>query len=198
MNDCENSEKMLFVACEILAKKLVNREILASVDDFDSNTDNSGLEVKKLILFRIASKLYQIIGLNASVNRIPEYTVRSCINAISLCMLTTVLNSTNFESSFLNYMKLLAPDFAINELFIKPHDVIVFIEPSKVPLGVHHQYVIRILSSLLDYIVNSTYFENYYYFRRNLYAFRNHYLVYYLNYSIFTLKSAFFAADKNT
>jgi len=48
-----------------------------------------------------------------------------------------------------------------------------------------------IFSSLLDYIINSTYSQNYYYFRRNLYAFKNQYLVYLLNYSIFCIKSVF-------
>jgi hypothetical protein len=66
-----------------------------------------------------------------------------------------------------------------------------FVEPSVGNLDYHHQYVIMIYDSLLDYIVNSTYSPNYYYFRRNVYSFKNHYLVYLLNYSIFCIKSVF-------
>lgn len=88
---------------------------------------------------------------------------------------------------------MLVPDFQYNEAFIKQMNegLPVFIEPSRDSLGMHHRYVIEILTSVLDYVINSTYFVNYYYFRRNLYSFRNNYLGYLLNYSIFCLKSVF-------
>jgi hypothetical protein len=166
--------------------------LLTTSEDLEVRVDNNSLEVKKITLFNIASKLHLILGNNANTNNLPPYIVRSCINTISLCIHSTILTSSGFDSIFINYLKLLAPDFHPNELFAKPvESMLVIIDPSPTLLGLHHQYAIKVLASILDYIVNSTYFENYYYFRRNLYAFRNHYLVYYLNYSIFTLKSIF-------
>ena len=40
-------------------------------------------------------------------------------------------------------------------------------------------------------MTNSTYFDNYYYYRRNIYFFRNHYLSYFLNYAVFSIKILF-------
>lgn len=105
-------------------------------DDVEVQSDMGGVEVKKLVLFKIASKLYSIIGLSAT--RLPAHTVRSCVNTISLCMFGTIMNSTNFDASFHNYLQLLAPDFVINEQFIKPTDSVVFVDSSKTPLGAHH------------------------------------------------------------
>lgn len=55
----------------------------------------------------------------------------------------------------------------------------------------HHTHAVKILSSVLDFVTNSTYFDNYYYFRRNIYFFRNHYLAYFLNYAVFSIKVLF-------
>ena len=55
----------------------------------------------------------------------------------------------------------------------------------------HHSHAVKILGSVLDFVTNSTYFDNYYYFRRNIYFFRNHYLAYFLNYAVFSIKVLF-------
>lgn len=130
---------------------------------------------------------------NSSQFGLSDYLVRSCINTISLCMNATINSSSNFEKTFMNYFKLLIPEFTPNETFIKPSSdsALCIIQASKDPLGINNKYTVEVLESLLDYIKNSTYFQNYYYFRRSLYAFRNHYLAYLLNYSIYCLKSVF-------
>lgn len=130
---------------------------------------------------------------STNYQNLPEYIIRSCMNTISLCIHGTIANNSSFEIIFLSYFKMLIPDFQYNEAFIKQMNegLPIFIQPSRDILGMHHRYVIEILSSILDYVINSTYFVNYYYFRRNLYSFRNNYLGYFLNYSIFCLKSVF-------
>lgn len=192
VNECIKSEKLLFVACEILSKKLIKHELFTGVDDMEINstTGSTAMDDKKFTMFKICNKIYEII--NNAGDKLTAYITRSCINVISLCISSTVTSVCHFESIFLNYIKLLVPDFRINEDFVQSRDnQLAFIEPSPTALGFHHQYMIEIMISLLDYIINSTYFMNYYYFRRNLYAFRNHYLGYMLNYSIFCIKSMF-------
>jgi hypothetical protein len=180
----------------MLSKKLLSRELLNSSDDIDGTYDTQTFDLKKLTLFKIASKLHEIIGMAA--DKMQQYLIRSCLNAISMCMHISISNNSNFDPIFTNYLKLLAPDFIVNEALIKPSDsYIAFVEPSKTILTVHHKYCIEILTSLLDYVTNSTYSENYYHFRRSLYSFRNHYLMYYLNYGIFCLKSVFQTAMSN-
>ena len=67
----------------------------------------------------------------------------------------------------------------------------IYPESGATTLSKHHEYAVRIMSSILDFVVNSSYFDNYYYFRRNIYFFRNHYLAYFLNYAIYAVKILF-------
>lgn len=125
----------------MLSKKLLNRELLTSPDDIDASYDTQTFENRKFSLFKIAVKLYDIIG--RAANKIQQYLIRSCLNTISLCMYATLSINSNFEPGFINYLKMLAPDFKVNDALIKPNDsFIALIEPSKSGLSPHHQYCI--------------------------------------------------------
>ena len=52
--------------------------------------------------------------LNHQVTKLPDYILKSCINTISLCISSTITSISHFDSLFLKYLKMMAPDFNIN------------------------------------------------------------------------------------
>lgn len=89
------------------------------------------IEDKKDALYKISAKLYEIIT-NPGRHQLLPYIIRTCNNTISLCMNATINSNSNFENIFVNYFKLLAPDFHLNELFIRSANEsgLYFVEPS--------------------------------------------------------------------
>jgi hypothetical protein len=190
--EVQKSETLLFVACEILAKKLINRELIAEeeTDSIDKTAEIVGIKQKALL--EISRKLYEIIA-GPKRPTLQQYMVRSCVNAISQCINATITCSSAPDPTFFSYFDLLAPDFRLPDCLTRgvAEAGSSLVEASSEPLRPHHELVIAVFISLLDYIVNSAYFINYYYYRRNLNFFRNTYLGNLFGYSLFTLKTVF-------
>lgn len=174
----------------MLAKKLLNHELMLTMDDYEHSSKlNDNLEAKKFALLQIGTRLFEYI--NTSVKT--PYIVRSCVNTISLCIYVTINANNAQDSHFQSYFKMLLPDYQPEDRFFKAgtDNTLALVNASMATLAPHHEKAVAVWMSLLEYVTNSTYFINYYYFRRNLYTFRNHYLAHVLNYSIFVIKSAF-------
>lgn len=195
------SHNLLFVSCAIFAKKILNREFSLCEDDSESNeNDFIDYVARRKLISMVTEKIFLIVLEGGK--SLPRHIHNSCLDTISACIRGCIISSSNFNEQFLFFLGVIQPAFIPNEDFIKPNTVtheLVLINPD---LGVcampeHHDYAVKILSSVLDYITNSTYFDNYYYFRRNIYFFRNHYLAYFLNYAIFSIKVLFRNYNQN-
>ena len=111
-------------------------------------------------------------------------------------MKSCIVSSSCFDDIFLTFLGIIQPAFVPNLDFIKPNTItneltLINPDPGVCAMPEHHGYTVKILASILEFVTNSTYFDNYYYYRRNIYFFRNHYLSYFLNYAVFSIKILF-------
>jgi hypothetical protein len=60
INECQKTDQLLFAACEILGKKILNGDIMKSTEDLDSNA-NPKMERLDEIMLLVGTRLYAIV-----------------------------------------------------------------------------------------------------------------------------------------
>lgn len=191
-DNLQGSQNLLFVACEVLSKKVINKEFYLNSDDADhKELGKLDADARRNTLVEVSQTIYTVLLRSSSA--LPRHLINSCLNTISACIKATIVSISSFDPIFLRFLGIIQPTFVPNQEFVHASSSLTLICPFEgmsLPTEAH-EYTVRILSSVMEFIVNSTYFENYYYFRRNIYFFRNHYLPYFLNYAVFSLKVLF-------
>lgn len=120
INECQKTDQLLFAACEILGKKILNGDIMKSTEDLDSNA-NPKMERLDEIMLLVGTRLYAIVT-NQSAQKLQPFLIRSILNAISLCMFAVIKSRNSFTDVFLKFISMLAPDFQFNKKFISSND----------------------------------------------------------------------------
>ena len=94
-------------------------------------------------------------------DNLPPFVINSCMNMISVCIRSLIVSSSNYDSSFKKIFTIIQPYFIINEDFVRQNSVsneLFLIETGSQELPPHHSFAVKILNSVLEYVINSTFF----------------------------------------